>query len=714
MRVLLDVSHAGDGEYRVEIEIEIDGEAPRALPSYAMPDPARRDSELDAVVERVERDRLESGDMARLGRFLFDRLLGAERWEAIVGRARELRDPVVELALRWRSGELGLHRFCWEAMHDGHRFLADHDALSVSVTRVVLDAEEVECPSPIAAPAKILFAVGAPIWDRQIRPGAEVIGVLRGMEGAGSTVDSKIVDSITLEELGEACARFQPDIVHFVSHGRLEEGRGELQLAVEDDGEESGWVNGEKLLRAMGSGDALPSLVLLTGCESAAVGEHMDSLAAEMVKGGVPIAIGMAGKIADPVCRLFTRCFGTSLIEGDRLVEAMSHGRRAGLQKQRAAAADDRAWALPSIYLAPAVPAGHAPVEMPDSGLPSLIASYRLRRDPVFCDREELGHEFARLLDRDDDLEVLVAYAEGDEKLGKTRLQHEFSGRALRAGHVVVKLDDDADHSSLPRSSVPVAAALLEEIVKTRARFGVPQIFDSLLLAELSHAIGKTPQLDDPNPQVNLTRLDRFLGECKRASVDGDAMADVLGRALGADLDRLMADIRGLEDDRIAEDAAVVLILGGIGYWGGGTELLFERLTGDDGLGTAETPIVVFATCSFAEDAREGLETARDRSGGRYWESWIELTPFGADRDTLAYQWVLLHPWSPHRYADRVYAPNPEVGDSWQDAFREHFSGVPGDFENPDFYLIANVLEVSKAFVGASDEHILREYAKSR
>lgn len=712
MRVLVDVSPAADGDY--EVDVRLDSLAGQRLSKHSMRNPRRCESaELDELIGRVEADRLSAGDVKLLGRYLFDLLLRQDCWAKVVDEARERSTTTVELALRWDSAELALHRLSWEAMHDGTRFLGDHGTLSVAITRIVADAEAVECPVSAPAPARVLFAVGAPLNDPEIRSGAEIVGLLVGIEQRGSSIDSKIVDNVTLAALEEACAGFDPHIVHFVSHGRLNEGRGELQLAVEEEGE-SGWADGEKLLRAIGRGGSLPSMVLLTGCQSAAVGDHTDSLAVEMIKGGVPIAIGMAGKVADPVCRLFTRKYGMSISDGDRLVEAMTHGRRAGLQQQASPAGDDLGWALPSIYLAPCVPTDHAPVAVSEgSGIPARIAGYKTRRGPLFCGRKELCRQFENLLDPGKSLEVLVAYAEGGEKLGKTRLQYEFAAKALRAGHIVVIIDDEGDEPSrLPQNPVQLTVALLDAIIKARGQFRVPKLFESILLDELSSAVGRGPELESANPNARLTRLARFLGECRRTQADGEALADALGGALAADLDRLVTDVRGLDDETIDPESTAILILGGIGNWGPAADLLFERLAGNHGLSTPELRIPIFATCSFAEDARATVEAAWERSNGRDWEQWVELTPFDENEDMRIYQWVLLHPWSDHPWGDVVYAPSPEAGDRWCESFRDNFDGLPGDLDDPRFYLIASELRRHKVFVAADDDRILEEYAR--
>ncbi len=706
MRVLVDVSPAQQG-YAIAIRLgSAEGEL---LAERTMPDPGAPAAEESAeLIKRVEQDDLRENDVVLLGRYLFDLLLGAECWERIVAKARQLEQNVVELALRWDSDQVALHRPSWEAMHDGAYFLGDNPDLPVAITRIVADADRDDCPSSVPVPARLLFVVGARLNDRSIRRGAEIIGLLRGLEREDSSVDSKILESTKLEDLADACAHFKPHIIHFVGHGQFE-GRGELQLSVERKGE-SGWVDGEQLMRAITKGESRPSVVLLTGCESAVAGDHMDSLASELVRRGVPIAIGMAGRVSDPVCRLFTRRFGMSLGKGECLVEAMTHGRRAGLQAERQGSANDRAWAMPSIYLAPCVSEGYVPIKVSGgSSIVDRVAGFGLDRRPVFYGRAQLGTHFERLLGPKG-ISVLIAYAENGDKLGKTRLQHEFARRALMAGHVVVMLDDvDDERSRLPQNSVQLAAALLNSIGKTRDAFGLPELFESALLHELELKLRRL-DLESEKENLRLGRLEEFLVEAEQRTVHGYVLDGVLASALWADLKTLMADIHAQGDD--AAERRLVLIFGGIGDWGSATEMLFARLIGKTDPGTRTPPFSLFATCSWAEENRDLLEAALDRADAKTWEQWVELKRFARcdQEDLLAYQWVLLHPWSHHKGGDMVYAPNPAEDDRWQESFRKRFDGIPGDFRKSEFYLVASVLKEFNAFVGANDERILEEY----
>lgn len=713
MRILVEVEPAADDSYSVEIALEVpSGVTPLGDRVMQLP------PDTGDLIGRFERRELAAGEVENVGRKLFDALLGQDVWGDISRRAREDREGGVEIALSWPSDQLALHRLSWEAMHDGKHFLGNYRDFAVAITRIVSDAEDVECRGQVSAPARVLFAIGAPIDDPSIRRGAELVGLLRGMERKRSSIDSMILDGATLASLADTCARFKPHIIHFVGHGELDGERGKLQLTPEEAGE-AGWVDGEKLLRAITAGGSRPEIVLLTGCETAAAGEHMDSLAAELVKGGVPVSIGMAGRISDPVCRLFTRRFGMSLGDGQRLVEAMTHGRSAGLQRQEGSAADDPAWALPSIYLAPCVPAGYTPIKVEEgAGIPARIRNYGLLQEPVFCGRKELGEKFAKLLGEREPM-VLIAYAGKDARLGKlgaTRLQQEFASRALRAGHVVIRIDDHVgNRSTLPSSAVQLAARLLEAITETREFFELPRLFESTLLAELLEAVGGDALPEVAPPDSELRRLKKFLRRCRSVQLDEEkkgALEAVLVDSLVDDLKTLMKDLEAVEDDSVV--GGPVMILGGLGDWGAAAALLLEELLKDaNGLGNASLPVPVFATCSFDEAASATLVDALEESSRKGWEEWVELKSFEPDEATLAYQWVLLHPWSRHPYADRVYAPHRDHEDDWQQQF-DRFDAVPGIFEDDRFYMVANVLEGAGFFVSADDDQILSEYVRPR
>lgn len=734
MRVLVRVSPAVEGVREVEATLEPGGEtlgthsirpldhppgvAPceANLPSASAPhvDLYEQPPLLHELITRFEEDDLERGDVELLGRYLFDCLLGHTLWERILAVGKEQGVEVVELALSWPSDQYDLHRLSWEAMHDGTDFLGVHRTLSAAVLRMVEDAKKVT-PKRHSAPARVLFAVGAELNDPYIRPGAEVVGLLRGLGRTGSPIDSSIVDKITLSKLAEKCEQFKPHIVHFVSHGDLDpDGRGRIQL-YPDELDDDGLVGGGQLLYALGAAGELPELVVLTGCKSAAAGEHMDSLAAELVKEGVPTVIGMAGRISDPVCRLFSRKFGIALSSGDRLLEAVIHGRRAGLMQQERDPADDLAWALPSLYVSPRVTADHSLVDTSCSAaIVERIRNYDLRRDPVFCGRRGFGRLFEKLLDDREDLQVLLALADGRERLGKTRLLCEFASRALWAGHVVVMIDDNlGDKTVLPSTSVQLAAWLLEGIEQARTHFGMSGVFDSELRGELETVMDRRLRLGALSSDRRKSKLAGFLGDCKTFKGEKGALEHSIATALRADLATLMEEARALDSNPVDERSHPVLVLGEVGYWGDAASLLCHRLLGPNGLKAGNTPVPVFATGSFSDAAGEILRQERGRATNRPWIRYEELKAFDDDEGALAYQWVLLHPWSQCKYGDTTYASDPyrDPEGKWKNIFQEKFEGIPGCFDSAEFYEMAHILAVTEFFVEANDDQLLDQYA---
>lgn len=711
MRVLITVSSTSGGTRPFAIHLDsAEGEEIESGEIGSLAPPRE-------LIQRYAAGDLQPGDVRELGRHLFDVLIGGSAWGKIRDAAAARATSAIELALCWPSTEYDLQQLPWETMHDGRAFLGADPDLSAAITRVVADATEVVCPDPVVAPVRVLFVLGAELDDPKIKAGAELIGLLRGVERNKGAISPSFLENATLPKVEERCRQLNPHIVHFVSHGGLDaSGRGELKLQPGDP-LETGWISGERLLGAMRAAADPPLLVVLTGCESAAAGDHMDSLAAELVKGGIPSVIGMAGEISDPVCRYFSREFGRALNTGAPLVQAMTEGRRAGLQRQEERAADDHAWALPSIYLSPKVPAGHAPVDAVGAAAAfDRVDQFKLGEGPVFCGHTKLLEDFDHLLDRDQRLNALVAYSRGDEKLGRTRLLHELAARALRSGHVVVMVDDRRrDNSLLPQTPIQLAAALARAIVETRQRFGLAVTPPAALRMLLEMATGLSLEDEWRAGASPATALKLFLGRCGKAAGDQTVVGAGLSEALVEDLAQLAVDARASDAAAVPAEARVLVILGGIGHWGTALELLLDDLIDANGLGSRESPVPVLASCSLSHPGGKRIEQAMQATRGSQWILYEQLARLGENEETLACQWVLLHPWrSDLEGAEKAYAPAPDPpagGPPWEVAFKRLVKRLPGHLGHPFFYEIALVQEENKLLVGADDEKILRAHA---
>ncbi len=713
MRIWITVSEPADGSR--DVEIEVDGESGPALASHKMDARPEAVAEVAAVMNRFEQNKSAAGDVKAIGHQLFDHLLGTAAWDAILAAADRRGTRSIELALAWPAGEHALNRLPWEAMHDGTHFICGHQRLCVAVTRIVTDADQTLCAAPVPAPVRVLFVLGCDLSNRDIRNGTEVLGLLRDAERGAGAIDPLVVDNASLDRLTAACARFQPQIVHIVSHGTLKTGGSGIVRLKADDGH-NGEATAEDLLGAFAAADELPRLAVLTGCDTAASGEHMDSLAAALVKGGVPKAIGMAGRISDRVSRLFARRFGAALNAGECLVEAMAHGRRAGLRSQADAAADEPAWAMPSIYLAPSVPSDHAPVDAgAQTAVFERIDRYDLRQDPVFCGRQSFLRLFDRLLDPNDQLQVAIGYADDQHGLGKTRLLHEFARQALRGGNVVVMIDDDGNTPQLPKTQVALAAKLAREITETRRRFELAIPEQSMLIAELAAIFDKQCSfVGAASDDARAARVFGFLGalpvKSKGFAIDDDA----LRIALTADLAALAADARSSADESVGEGSQAVVILGGIGEWGEAASTLLDVLLQPSGLGTTNDPVPVFAVGSHAEI---GTLLRGSKVEGKSWARTLRLAPFKQDEATLAYQTVLLHPRATAEedeiipFSNLVYTPTRGHEATWHEKFSAYIGGVPAKLSTDTFYAIASSLSDGPTLVADNDVAALASYA---
>ena len=72
---------------------------------------------------------------------------------------------------------------------------------------------------------RVLFAVGSHLTDRDIRSGAEFMGIMRRLERDGGFIEARVLERATRQEAVAKLKAFQPDVVHLIGHGRLGLGR---------------------------------------------------------------------------------------------------------------------------------------------------------------------------------------------------------------------------------------------------------------------------------------------------------------------------------------------------------------------------------------------------------------------------------------------------------------------------------------------------------
>lgn len=632
----------------------------------------------------TDRD-VESGQVRTFGEYLFRALIGAERWDWIRRTATAQHAKCIELALTWDGDDGNLNRLNWEMMHDGQGFLvAGLPGIAVAITRRVLGTRGGQWqPRPFDFPPKILFVVGSALNDPGIRPGAEFLGLLRELADSGRRVRARVLEKTQARELEWAVQDFRPDVVHFICHGDWDPDnrRGYLKLAP-DDTSLDGHRYADQLYAAITAGSGPPPIVLLSACRTGATvlqGAHeLAPLATELVRLGVPVVLGMAGRVSDQACRLFTRRFGGALVHGESLVMATAEARRATVA-QGQSAEESVDWAFPTLFMAEQIEPEYSPVR-PETveevtQQEAWVTNYNLNTDPVFCGRNEFFKAcygfFGPNAKR-----VLAIKATADAGVGKTRLLQELAKQMLRDGHVPVIVTSDRRDWQPPTSLQALTSSMKWAIAASRLHLGLDAAAESQLDLLKNRATEHVPGQASLAPDIAY-----WLGD------NGELTAQALRMALQRDLSRMMKDA-ALKYEVIRQSRSQAIVLLDSAEQCG--ELLEELLSGGLldgwGLGTSDEPVPVVLAFATTQPASAQVIAALEKIH-KPWLNTLPLAPFNHDNeeDLLVYSWIALNPFSAdltERYVLDHTAPELVINAA-RTNMRLVFKGLPAHFATP-------------------------------
>jgi hypothetical protein len=681
VRAYLDVEARPDGLFAVVTAVGLPrrerpvawaGEPGRRL--LAARDTAGEVQGAAALAAAVDQGRAAAPELDQYGSLLFEAAFGGQLWAQLIDAAAAQQRhagtpglPYLELAVRGPADGTGaaVHALRWEALHDGTRAVAaqgtSHDDVagnvtdsadvSVGIVRLVpfdagplAGAGLVPAGQAVAADQaliehipRVLFAVGSPLTDPAVRPATELMGIMQDLESDGGSIHPRILDSATLAALRAALGDFRPDVLHLIGHGtRLGGEQVAIQLRPEPGGSGPAdqWVTAEQLLGAFGKARHTPRLVILSACQTASAADRVNAapFAAQLVAGGVPVVIAMAGDIADTACRVFTRALTSALGTGVPLGTAVLRGRRAAFYQRPGFWSTD--WVLPTVFLAERLPEQARLVNAQNAETVRERANkFGLAQSPVFYGRREFIDAMDRLLDGRDPLNVLLAYTpDPNRSYGGERLLRQLGARAVRLGVLPLLL---GPFDQLPPTSrTKLAKEIRKSIQNVRVLLDLPP--------------------DPPAFRVTIT------------AADPDAEPFDLALAIRADLDDLLSDLP--DDDpvwrREAGQPRVVLLCHRVDGWLDALDDLLGML-GPTGLHPGPVPLPVVAT---GADIPALSSVRKDRWNGRRWvkAALLDRFPTDADEDLLAYQWWLLNP--PERKP--VYAPRRSAPPGWRKMLR--------------------------------------------
>ena len=677
---------------------------------------------LDKAQQDIVQRRSETSET--YGRYLFDTLVGDDLWQQMALEvAARPPEPgasvrIIELALCWSADQGDLHRLPWELMRRADGFLAAAPDPRIAVTRMVAAppagaGEPPKVPPPqLEMPPRVLFVIGTSSTDRAIRPGLEILGLVRDLRSGNRVIFPRVLEAASPKKLRAMMASFRPQVVHFICHGDVDAGQGYLELKTDEPGQDPRRF-ADAILSDLDVDGVLPQAVVLSACQTGTMlqGQQSAPLAARLVAGGIPIVVGMAGRVSDLACRLFTRRFGETLLKGEPLVRATSQARRVAFADRTPATID---WAYPAVFLAEHVPGDFAPVApaAQDELVPSQswISKYQVERQPVFCGRQEFFDAYEQLFAVQNARAVLAAVGDSS-KSGKSRLILELTGQALRDGHVPILLGSDDRTWEPPRTTGDFISALVEAILFAYRVFDLDPP-DGLLLQELE-------PFDRANP-----RLPKLLGPYLKDKTKATAL--MIQMVLQEDLGQLIRAARAKHPAVARAKGLPLLMLDAIDKYDKDllNDLFNAKVLGPDGFGPIaagpgdtdrDRRIPAVFTFDLAGPAQEILRSVVEAGGARKWLSVLRLTPFRTDgEDLLAYERVLLHPYNEallEDFSNRshvvVDGAAENVVEQAQKGFRDGLRGQPAALGQPMLYVLARFASALGYLQPADDDSVL-------
>jgi hypothetical protein len=162
-------------------------------------------------------------------------------------------------------------------------------------------------------------------------------------------VKVELLDQPTKVSFNKALQNLEPHIVHFIGHGKFEQGHGKLCF-VDQTVQTDDWIDDETFSDAFSKNT--PRLVFLQACEGAETDyKAFSGVALQLVFNRVPAVIAMRYEVTNRVASAFTETFYRELSQNRPIDEAVQIGRRAlGIYLERGNFAS-RNFGCPVIYL---------------------------------------------------------------------------------------------------------------------------------------------------------------------------------------------------------------------------------------------------------------------------------------------------------------------------------------------------------------------------
>ena len=251
--------------------------------------------------------------------------------------------------IRWRLAlDPSLEELPWEFLCDRDRFLA-LDPRNPIVRYIKPDTWV--APLKAEHPLRLLVVIASPKDEVPLDTDAEkerILGALKPLVEKGQLQISIIEGPESWERIIDTLLPDETHILHFIGHGAFDDRNQQGVLVMEDSDGNALRINSERLSVLM-QGKSRLRLIVLNSCLGS-VGESVQpfsSVAAGMVRSGIPAVIAMQFEITDEAAREIAETFYAALALNRPVDAALTEARRKIYLTQE----DSLEWATPILYM---------------------------------------------------------------------------------------------------------------------------------------------------------------------------------------------------------------------------------------------------------------------------------------------------------------------------------------------------------------------------
>ncbi len=200
-------------------------------------------------------------------------------------------------------------------------------------------------------PLRLLIVIAKPSDEVPLDTDAEkesITAALKPLTDQGVVHLTFIEGNNTWKKLMDALLPNRTHILHFIGHGTFDEKNNEGVLIMADEDGKTELVDSERL-RVLVQGRSRLALIVLNSCLGTLGGDAQpfSSVAAGLVKSGIPAVIAMQFEISDEAAREISETFYTSLSLNMPVDAALTEARRRIFLSNR----NSLEWATPILYM---------------------------------------------------------------------------------------------------------------------------------------------------------------------------------------------------------------------------------------------------------------------------------------------------------------------------------------------------------------------------